>query len=144
MREWPRFKASGGLTRTVDSIRELEYWTRILDVVYEGGIDGWDYQWEQACWASGALFVCPYRNLVSNIGFGPEATHTRSPHHPLANMPRESVGTLQHPPRVARDRDADRREFQMRLRKNRTESSVVERLSNSYRRLRDSRVLSRL
>ena len=45
---------------------------------------GWVYallashQWLLACWQQRGLAVVPNTNLVSNIGFGPSATHTSS------------------------------------------------------------------
>ena len=38
----------------------------------------WDYQWILACWRQRALSIYPNVNLVSNIGFGDDATHTLS------------------------------------------------------------------
>ena len=38
----------------------------------------WDYQWIYACWKNNGVAVLPSRNLVSNIGIGPSATHTIS------------------------------------------------------------------
>ena len=36
----------------------------------------WSYAWVYACWANDALSIIPKVNLVSNIGFGPDATNT--------------------------------------------------------------------
>jgi hypothetical protein len=36
----------------------------------------WDYQWFYACWRNGGMAVLPAKNIVSNIGIGPSATHT--------------------------------------------------------------------
>ena len=38
----------------------------------------WDYQWFYACWKNNGLSALPSKNLVSNIGIGPDATHTKS------------------------------------------------------------------
>ena len=38
----------------------------------------WDYQWFYACWKNNGLSAIPSKNLVSNIGIGPDATHTKS------------------------------------------------------------------
>ena len=35
---------------------------------------------------SKALNIVPNKNLVSNIGFNEDSTHTNDPYHPLANM----------------------------------------------------------
>lgn len=39
----------------------------------------WDYQWVYACWKMNGLSVVPSRNLVSNLGIGPDASNTKSP-----------------------------------------------------------------
>ena len=55
------------------------------------------------------MAVVPQANLVANIGFGDDATHTRNPNSPISNLPmRELSRVLQHPPAVNLDDDADR------------------------------------
>jgi hypothetical protein len=51
-------------------------WARRLESVASGSIDTWDYQWQLAIWLRGGVVVGPSSNLVSNIGTGPQATHT--------------------------------------------------------------------
>lgn len=46
--------------------------------VQAGQTDTWDYQWALTMMASEGLSVNPKVNLVSNIGVGLDATHTRS------------------------------------------------------------------
>lgn len=36
----------------------------------------WDYQWIYSCWKMNGLSIIPANNLVSNIGIGPDSTHT--------------------------------------------------------------------
>jgi hypothetical protein len=57
-----------------DAHRTLLAW--MLDC--EPGVfgDAWDYQWTLARYAAGGLSVVPARNLVTNVGFGTDATHT--------------------------------------------------------------------
>jgi hypothetical protein len=50
-------------------------------------------------------------NLVSNIGFGPDSTHTASPDSPLAGMPTRPLGELTHPEVIEADSAADRYVF---------------------------------
>jgi hypothetical protein len=38
----------------------------------------WDYQWVYSCWKMNGLSIIPANNLVSNIGIGPDSTHTHS------------------------------------------------------------------
>jgi hypothetical protein len=40
-------------------------------------IDTWDYQWVAYLWSEGLKSVAPKKSLVRNIGFGPEASHTK-------------------------------------------------------------------
>ena len=37
----------------------------------------WSYQWIYACWKHDGLSVVPHKNLVSNIGIGPDASNTK-------------------------------------------------------------------
>ena len=47
------------------------------------GVDTWDVQWILTTWRYRALSVRPNQNLVRNIGFRPDATHTYG-QHPVA------------------------------------------------------------
>ena len=68
----------------------------------------WDYQWALTCLAHKALCVMPESNLVSNIGFGAEATHTRDKNW-LANLSSSPIEfPLNHPPQKVWDSSADR------------------------------------
>lgn len=40
------------------------------------GLDTWDYQWDFAIASQNGLHVVPRANLIQNIGFGAQATHT--------------------------------------------------------------------
>ncbi|HEX8507347.1 MAG TPA: nucleotide-diphospho-sugar transferase [Hymenobacter sp.] len=74
--------------------------------------DVWDYQWEYAIARHRGLCVVPAVNLVGNIGFGHEATHTHDGHDAMGAVPaRDLPFPLQHPARVAQDRRRDNRRF---------------------------------
>lgn len=89
------------------SMKAIEYWYKIFDATYGGRIDTWDYQLIFACWLQNGLHILPNVNLVSNIGFGADATHTKTVRK-CANLPVEAVGfPLQHPPFMIRDAAAD-------------------------------------
>jgi len=85
------------------------YWGDIFDRVSTGGIDTWDYQWVYACWKHGGLSCTPRANLISNIGFGPGATHTVNPDSKHALLPAGTLDTpLQHPTSILASAYADR------------------------------------
>lgn len=53
------------------------YWVLKTKQAVAGEIDTWDYQSQYLHWLHGHRSVLPVKNLVSNIGFDPRATHTR-------------------------------------------------------------------
>ena len=90
------------------SLGFFNYWKRELDAVYHRTLDTWDYVWQFSCWANSGLTCTPRVNLISNIGFGPEATHTHDNKSSLANLPRFDIEIpLNHPPLVVRNTDAE-------------------------------------
>ena len=62
------------------------YWHKIFRKLTSGGIDTWDYQWMLTVWRNGALTVRPAVNLVQNIGFGADATHTTGADNEIARI----------------------------------------------------------
>lgn len=80
---------------------------RQMDRIVRGQVSIWDYQWFFARLANSGLSVVPAVNLVSNIGFGDDATHTslaRTAPQPRAG---EVAFPLIYPPYVVRDRRRD-------------------------------------
>jgi hypothetical protein len=107
MSRWPQVRDNGWLHDLLQDRRVVRYWTRVFQTVYEGKVDTWDYSWLLACWLQGGLGILPNVNLVSNIGFGAEATHTRAT-SPLAELPVQPMEfPLRHPPFIIRDARAD-------------------------------------
>lgn len=47
-----------------------------FDLVKKGQVDTWDYQWGFARHINSGLSVVPVCNLIRNVGFGEDATHT--------------------------------------------------------------------
>jgi hypothetical protein len=90
--------------------RERNFWRDVWDRVSVNDINTWDYQWTFACISSGGLAINPCNNLVSNLGFGADATHTvqEASTSYLANLPVHSMSfPLKHPPSIFRDVQAD-------------------------------------
>ncbi len=50
----------------------------ILKAVKENKIDTWDYQWSFNLYINNQLTIIPKNNYIINIGFGYNATHTKS------------------------------------------------------------------
>ncbi len=107
MKFWPSWKRSAEWQKYWESRISRFYWTFILDRMYKGKINTWDYCWTANVWYRNGLTIIPNVNLVSNIGFGPEATHTRSIKNPSANMEVFNLVKIKHPKIVKRDVSAD-------------------------------------
>ncbi|GAA4380784.1 nucleotide-diphospho-sugar transferase [Hymenobacter koreensis] len=113
----PELRRRGLLGGLYPSALQRRYWLSKFEQVRAtpGTPDIWDYQWHFAVAANGGLTVVPQVNLVRNIGFGADATHTFDSDDDCANVPATELAfPLQHPPVVLRDarRDAHRfREF---------------------------------
>jgi hypothetical protein len=113
MRLWPKFRETPWLSNLLGSLSAAEFWRPVFDRVHQGQIDTWDYQWMFSCWSQNGLAILPAANLVSNIGFGEEATHTGAITHPLANRPvKEMAFPLNHPLQIVRNGEADRYTFE--------------------------------
>ena len=108
MSRWPMIKKAGWLDDILQNKREAAYWTEVFDQVSRGEVGTWDYQWVFACWLQSAFAILPNVNMVSNIGFGGDATHTGR-RSKVAEMATEEMAfPLTHPPILLRDSRADR------------------------------------
>ena len=107
MTKWPKVRDAGELRSFINDKKEAAMWATIFEQVYQGKIDTWDYQWTLANWISNRLCILPQVNLISNIGFNADATHTIGVSD-LANLPRLPVNfPLKHPKVVQRNEIAD-------------------------------------
>jgi hypothetical protein len=79
-------------------------------LVRTGSPDSWGYRWTASCILAGGLAAIPRVNMVQNIGFGADATHTRRKSDD-PGLAAESPFPLTHPPMVLYDRPAERQVF---------------------------------
>ncbi len=104
---WPEIRDAGLLNGMFHNRRILNYRIDVFDRAYRGEIDAWSPAWVFACWLQGAVSILPNKNLVSNIGFGENATHTRGKNRTTANITTPLAFPLSHPPYMFRDSMAD-------------------------------------
>jgi len=107
IRFWPEWKKSSAWQIFWEDVVARRYWEKIFNRVHRAEIDTWDYPWTASVWYLGGLTATPNVNLVSNIGFGQNSTHTDSKKSPFANMPTRALGRIKHPSAVQRDLEAD-------------------------------------
>lgn len=104
---WPEWsKSQEWLEHTTDKI-ERKYWERKFERMLLNKIDTWDYSWLASVWYNGGLTVTPNVNLVSNIGFGKDATNTVSKNDKFSRLPVKNIGDLRHPTSIHRNVEAD-------------------------------------
>lgn len=108
---WPAWSGSSDWRARIPDPVERRYWQEIFERVRAGQIDSWAYPWTASVWYHGGLTATPNVNLVSNIGFGEDSTHTAAVDSPLAAMATGELGTLVHPGEVLQDAAADRYAF---------------------------------
>jgi hypothetical protein len=108
LRDW----GSPAARRTIRSwipASEFRMARRRFDLVRAGRLDAWDFAWIFTMLRRNALSVVPTSNLIDNIGFGPDATHTRNPSAPDAGIPVEPLEfPLRHPEAIRPSEEFDR------------------------------------
>jgi hypothetical protein len=107
MKTWPEYKQSGVVNSFFDSDGERNFWSKIFDVAYSSGIDTWDHQWVYSRWIQGGLDIAPSVNLVSNIGFRADGTHTTVNDNLLADMAVKDIWEIKHPATTIRNKALD-------------------------------------
>lgn len=77
--QWPALKKTDWLLKILGNKHYESYWSRIFDQM-TGGIDAWDYALTFSLWVQGGISIRSKINLIENIGFGSDATHTKDKH----------------------------------------------------------------
>ncbi|HRH36796.1 MAG TPA: nucleotide-diphospho-sugar transferase [Flavobacteriales bacterium] len=78
MTQWPELKASSTLKDFFLNGDEEKDVHGMFDRVHSGRMNSWSYQFDIARITNHALNIIPNVNLVDNIGFGDDGTHTTS------------------------------------------------------------------
>jgi hypothetical protein len=89
---------------------EQNYWLNVFNCSKLNQTDNsaWDFQFMFLQWKSCGLTVTPNINLVSNIGYDEDATHTAwGKNNPNLNRHIGAIYPLMHPVNIERDRQAD-------------------------------------
>lgn len=107
MRSWQKAKSVGLLNSVLSTPETIAFWTRTFDYVC-GAPLAWDAKLVYMCFTNSLLNVLPAENLVSNIGWGADASHAFDVSSPLANIPTGKLSfPLRHPDLVYCWKEAD-------------------------------------
>ena len=103
---WPNKKDEDWLYTKLQDPRVVEHWSNKFQGNYDGN-KHWDNAWMFSVWVNNGLCIHPAANLVSNIGFGADATHTKRKNQRMAVPTKAMIFPLTHPPTIVRDSQGD-------------------------------------
>ena len=89
---------------------EYNNWIRLYDWILKDGFKSyWDWQLHFTVFHNNGIAIRPNKNMISNIGTGPDASHTTYTSHTAfeANRPIYGCLPLRHPPIVKVDKKID-------------------------------------
>jgi hypothetical protein len=108
MKLFPSFSKLNYLDYIFSNKEHQKYWHEIFNQIFQSEKKiTWDYQWLYAQWIHGGLGIVSNVNLISNIGFRLDATHTKGQSN-LANVPTMNLDfPLKHPATLLRNLQID-------------------------------------
>lgn len=89
------------------SWNERQVWKDRFLIMKKQGNNTWDYQLCFHIWRKHGLNIMPNVNLISNIGFGADSTHTSNTNNPYANMKVHHILPLIHNQEIVQNKLAD-------------------------------------
>jgi hypothetical protein len=112
MSNYAKIKELGYLKNNFSSQYEHDYFEWVFERTYLIPSITWDYQWEFVRRINSGLTIQPQKNLISNLGFGHDATHTKNPSDKSSKLKLETLEfPLRHPEYVLVDTEADKIAF---------------------------------
>lgn len=95
-----------GIDSVQNSFPHAKYWKNLWKHVRNKKIDTWDAQWVYSIMSNGGLTITPTDNLIENIGFDGDATHTKTG-NAFARKAAIVDTVLTHPAAIVIDEAAD-------------------------------------
>ena len=113
MATFPDFFEKKTYNKLFSDTNIAHYWARIWLRVFNGSVNSWAYPWVFTCLTQNGLSIAPTKNLITNIGFGEDSTHTANTESSAANRQRYDLDLpLTHPTFIIPDAEADTQEYQ--------------------------------
>lgn len=114
MNGYKEFREAGGIRNYLKD-RHMSNWLTIyLDDALNKDASVWSSQWTYTILKNNGLTIVPSKNLVENIGFEEQGTHSANRSWQLYNnFPIQHLKVGKHPKLVQRDMVADRIRFQV-------------------------------
>ncbi|WP_298480642.1 nucleotide-diphospho-sugar transferase [uncultured Maribacter sp.] len=88
--------------------KDYKYWKRRVKAIDDNVVSAWDFQWCYSVGAQNQLGIFPSQNLISNIGFDQDATHTSKSPFVMYESERDVAFPLSHPKFVVPNHSFDK------------------------------------
>lgn len=88
------------LRRVTTSPRHYRYFRQLLDYHRRGEDTIWDWRWTMCMWNQNGLVINPVHNMITNIGYGSDATTStggKAERNRLSALERHELSELTHP-----------------------------------------------
>lgn len=82
-------------------------WTEIFNKVKKDELNSWAYPLDFINFFNNGLVIIPNKNLISNIGFGTEGTHSTTKKGAFDHVPLAELEEITHPVFIVPDKEAD-------------------------------------
>ncbi len=91
MKSFPSFCEQNTIANVFRQKKMQTHWMSLFKNSIATQIDTWDYQLLFMLWANNGISITPQVNLVRNIGFGPDALHTKNENSVLSKLQTHSL-----------------------------------------------------
>jgi hypothetical protein len=106
--QWRHSDQAKGITKNMGISKYNRYhWLNAQNLIDQDKVSTWDWQWYFSLAAQNQLTIFPEDNLVKNIGFGADSTHTSGKPNEEYIKTNEINFPLSHPSYICPDLDFD-------------------------------------
>jgi len=107
--KWRDTKSDSSVLKNMGYLgKDINCWKYSLKAIDANFVSAWDWQWYFTLASQNQLSIVPKVNLVSNIGFGKDATHTTEKLKPKYLAEKELSFPLLHPKYILPDYSFDK------------------------------------
>jgi len=133
MSDWKDQPNRDKIKKTMQNKNWFAFYFGLFEGTYQKKIDTWDVQWTYCIFNKDGLSINPSVNLVTNIGFGKDATHTGGADSPFAMMASgKMVFPLKHPKKLEIDKMYLRASFRYVFNFNKSYSRMLKSWARLY------------
>lgn len=102
IKSWNNRTVRNGIKKFLDERKWFDLISDDFDKVYNGQCDTWDFQWVYTQMKIHGFSVIPSKNLIRNIGFRDDATHTKNANESIESKMKAQtlIFPLNHPDKI--------------------------------------------